>query len=133
MSRKIKIPEGMLKAAMNSRTQIPGQVDGWSNGMTQMVLEAALRWLSVPENAMQLLPPKVLSDIRKHVRTSMLNETTILVAVTNALEHMFNEPEPEVPEDLQLIIARHFGANPAEWVKLMALEAFELGGKAAKS
>jgi len=44
---EIKVPDEMLKAAMNTRMVVFGGQFPWSDGYCQMILEAALRWLDI--------------------------------------------------------------------------------------
>ncbi len=35
--------------------------------------------------------------------------------------------EPEMPKEIEDLIAKHFGVNPSDWVKQLAIESFRCG------
>jgi len=92
--KKIVMPEGMLKAAMDSRMETYGHIAGWSEGMCSQVLRAALRWLS--EN------PMVPTDEQMHQlrasSTATIPANLWRDVVVEWQRRMFLAPEQDDPD-----------------------------------
>jgi len=125
---EIKVPDGMLKAAMASRMSIKGQIAPWSEGMCLQVLEAALRWLS--ENP--IVPTYNQLNSFASERTS---PDAIQWFCAEWQRRMFLAPDhPEIPEevkDLQIDINAY---DPVHKIMIKhhnedVIEAFRRGQK----
>lgn len=107
---KIKVPEGMLDAAIKGDTGL--DPDGSSH---LAVLESAMRWLS--ENPIKLTNRQaldVLQDGRWRIMSTDLQQ--FAVAVQDAQRIMFLAPEPE-PEKDGTVVFEPSGRPSGVWYK----------------
>ena len=110
----IVVPADMLKAAMESRKQIDGQVVGWSDGMCRQVLEAALCWLydnfirPTDEQFGEMVKERHDADPKHWESLTEWQRTIILICEWQ--RRMFLAPEPE--EDFDDLIVSVLDSTP---------------------
>ena len=104
MNEKIKVPEGMLVAAHNA----PGlEREGNRYYYITCGLKAALHWLSehpiVPTEAqvMEILQERVASGHITGEEYCAIPPATVRFCIAEWERHMFDAPEPEVPEEIK--------------------------------
>lgn len=131
---KIKVPEGMLEAFHKAENHHGFK---WDDVVLDKMLEAALRWLS--ENPV-VPTEEQLDDLIKgfteELDTMQPNEAVPSPSAWCAVEwqrRMFFSEEEDLPAQVKEAIYRHFGANPADWVKDLARDAYRLGQQHPKS
>lgn len=94
---KIKVPDGMLNAAVNSRNGL-GRELGWSSSTCTAILEAALQWLS--ENP-QVPTLNQVDEMRVHLGIKYCAWTTIIKPFLMEWQRRMFMAEDEVPEQLK--------------------------------
>lgn len=104
---EIKVPEGMLKAAVHSAMR-----DGLQYDSIPIIIEAALRWLDSLLAAME-------KDNDGH---------TAYCAAIDEVRRMFLAPEPEIPEDIKDLLGSPEMTHTNECI----IEAYRRGQKAGK-
>jgi len=101
---KIKVPEGMLEAAMRASLEA-GLAIGPSTEL-RIPIEAALRWLSENPIEPSLEQSAILRDLACVVSAGYgTHDPTAAAAAAVAMEwqrRMFLAPEPEVPEEISI-------------------------------
>ena len=95
MDGKIKIPDGMLEAALKSAGP-----DNSNYIRAAAVLEAALEWLS--ENPIS--PPLTELQILLPFVSIHANETSVQSLLRKFQQRMFLEPNEEIPEEIENLI-----------------------------
>ena len=96
--KRVVVPEGMMKAAQESRTKHFSGPYGFSDTYCTIILEAALWWLS--ENPIAPTPEWAM-EIAK---SKFDDRVTGIGVATGAMEwqrRMFLAPEPEIPEEIK--------------------------------
>lgn len=117
--KKIKVPEGMLKAAREATRQ-------WL--LTEVALEAALRWLS--ENP--IVPTdEQYSDLSAELVKYNYSLPSMKFAAIEWQRRMFLASEPEIPEEVRDFHAWaevYFGSHPElENIKDNFMKAYRRG------
>lgn len=106
MTKKIVVPEGMLKAAVEDAAW-NGPIYGARGAIGVIVLEAGLRWLSenpiVPNasDTLGLLQEIVQSGHLSNEEYCSIPSTTVRAVIREWQCRMFLAPEPEVPEAIK--------------------------------
>ena len=130
--KRYVVPDGMLKAAMDSRKLISGQVTGWSDALCLQVLEAALGWLA--ENP--LMPePEQWSQLFKDYGKVVSVEDQLKWTLYQWQKRMFLEPQQtdhDRIKDLLVPPKPPFDLTEYQWrsaadVDRRILEAFKRG------
>lgn len=121
--RKIVVPEGMFARAHNAHCARTGTLS--DGGITQVILEAALRWLS--ENP--IVPSEKQTDaLASHFSSS--DELFGTFARWFAVEwqrRMFLAPEHEVPEEIKDLLQKFPGFGAAQDARDSIIEAHRRG------
>lgn len=136
--KKIKVPEGMLKAAIDASHQANRPCPEFAFEYYRPILEAALRWLSehpsVPTDEQWKELVKDWERGRHPMEAPSMEDIYPLWA-----SHMFTAPEPEVPDavkDLLMIPPGQDGHPDSNKfcadVNSNILEAFQRGQKSSK-
>jgi hypothetical protein len=137
MEKKIQVPEGMLKAGIEAwRMDLPLSTfpSVTAANTTQMILEAALRWLS----RNPILPTVEQACVLRRFSLSVdqsynARETTAAACMGVAVEWqliMFLAPEPEVPEAIKDLLENHDAVHygfTSDTAKKAILEAYRRG------
>ena len=136
MTKKIVVPEGMLKAAVEDAAW-NGPIYGARGAIGVIVLEAGLRWLSenpiVPNasDTLGLLQERVQSGHLSNEEYCSIPSTTVRAVIREWQCRMFLAPPPEVPEEVKDLLLDESqerrtdfrGANVSSWARPFINEA----------
>lgn len=131
--KKFRIPQGMIEAAMQ-QFKVSGYLA--PHKVVEMVLEGGIQWLA--ENPLVPTPEEAYRIERDFMMANGSDPHATVKSYAHGMvewqRRMFLQPpnEPKYPYELAAIQMKHFGANPADWVRSLAEEAYNLGRNSSK-